>query len=111
MRAGAEFFKAMLDAPIPKIAVENPIPHKYAVEIIGTFYNQRIQPYEFGHGESKATCLWLKGLPPLMPTEIIEQREQRIHKLPPGPARAKERSKTYHGIAAAMANQWGSNED
>jgi len=107
MRKGAEFFRLFLDAPIPMIAVENPIPHKYALEIIGRKYDQVIQPWFFGHGETKATCLWLKGLPPLMSTVIDQGREQRLHKLPPSPDRAKLRSKTYDGIAKAMAEQWG----
>lgn len=68
--------------------------------------DQIIQPWQFGHGETKATCLWLKGLPKLEPTEIVEGREQRIWKMPPGPDRAKERSKTFPGIAKAMAKQW-----
>jgi hypothetical protein len=107
MYEGADFFKAMLNAPIERIAVENPIPHKYALERIGRKYSQLIQPWQFGHGETKATCLWLKGLPPLRPTKIVEGREQRLHRLPPGPDRWKERSKTFSGIAQAMADQWG----
>ena len=106
MREGAEFFKLLMDADIPLIAVENPIPHKYALEIIGRKYDQIIQPWQFGHGETKATCLWLKGLPKLQPTNIVEGREQRLHRLPPSPERAKQRSKTFPGIAQAMANQW-----
>lgn len=89
-----------------KVCIENPIPHKYAKEYIGD-YSQIIQPWQFGHGETKATCLWLKGLPLLMPTEIVEGREGKVWKLPPGPERAKMRSKTYPGIAKAMADQWG----
>jgi hypothetical protein len=69
--------------------------------------DQVIQPWMFGHGETKATCLWLKNLPKLIPTNIVEGREARIHKMPPGPDRWKERSRTYEGIAAAMAEQWG----
>lgn len=69
--------------------------------------SQIIQPWQFGHGETKATCLWLKGLPPLKPTEIVEGREQRIWKMAPGPERAKNRSKTFRGIAKAMSEQWG----
>ena len=107
MREAALFFKILLDADIPKIAVENPIPHKYAVEIIGRNYDQLIQPWQFGHGETKATCLWLKGLPPLIPTSIDPGREHRIHKMSPGPNRGMERSRTYQGIADAMASQWG----
>lgn len=107
MRDGALFFKAFLDAPIKKIAVENPIPHKYAIEIIGRNYDQKIQPWQFGHGETKATCLWIKNLPPLEPTNIVDGREQRVWKLPPSVDRWKDRSRTYTGIADAMASQWG----
>jgi hypothetical protein len=106
MREASEFFKLILNAPITKIAVENPIPHKYAVEIVGRKYDQIIQPYQFGHGETKATCLWLKGLPMLESTNIVEGREQRIHKMSPGENRSHERSRTYQGIANAFAAQW-----
>jgi hypothetical protein len=106
MREGAEFFKALLDAPIKHKAIENPIPHKYALEIIGRKYDQIIQPWQFGHGETKATCLWLENLPLLVPTDIVNGREQRLHRLPPGPERAKLRSKTFPGIAKAIATQW-----
>jgi len=77
------------------------------LEIIGQKYNQIIQPWQFGHGETKATCLWLKGLPELIPTNIVEGREQRLHRLPPSPDRAKLRSTTFKGIAEAFASQWG----
>ena len=107
MEEGAKFFKALLDSNIPKIAVENPIMHKYAVEIIGRRQDQIVQPWMFGHGETKATCLWLKGLPKLKPTKIVEGREQRLHKLPPSKDRAMLRSKTFPGIAKAIAEQWG----
>lgn len=107
MRVGAEFFKRMLNLPCEKIAVENPIMHKYAVEIIGRRQDCLVQPWQFGHGETKATCLWLKNLPKLTPTNIVEGREQRLHRLPPGPDRWKLRSRTYQGIADAMAEQWG----
>lgn len=107
MKKGAEFFKLLMNAPIKHKAIENPIPHKYALEIIGRKYDQIIQPWMFGHGETKATCLWLENLPPLKPTEIVEGREQRLHKLPPSKDRSKLRSKTYHGIAKAIAFQWG----
>ena len=100
------FFNGLRDNNIPMICIENPIPHKYAVKGIGK-YNQLIQPWMFGHGETKATCLWLKNLPKLKPTNIVEGREQRLHKLPPSKDRAKLRSKTYPGIAIAMAEQWG----
>lgn len=109
------FFSALLNAPIPFVAIENPIPHKYALELIGRKYDQCVQPYHFGHPESKATCFWLKGLPKLVPTDDVKdiwkslpKREaQRLHYLPPGPERAKLRSKTFPGIAKAMAEQWG----
>jgi len=107
MQQAAEFFKQLLDAPVMRIAVENPIMHKYALKAIGRSYNQIIQPWQFGHGETKATCLWLKGLPKLKPTNIVKGREQKIWKLPPSPDRWKLRSKTYEGIAEAMAEQWG----
>ena len=100
------FFMKLQRADIPLICIENPIPHKYAVNGIGK-YNQIIQPWQHGHGETKATCLWLKGLPELKPTKIVEGREQRIHKLPPSKDRSKLRSKTFPGIAKAMAEQWG----
>lgn len=107
MRKGAELFRLLLNAPIEKICIENPIPHKYAVREIGAKYSQIIQPWQFGHGETKATCFWLKGLPPLKPTNIVEGRYQRLHRLPPGPDRWKKRSETFQGIADAMAAQWG----
>lgn len=98
------FVDRLLNAPIEKIALENPI------SIISTKIKkptQVIQPWQFGHGETKATCLWLKNLPKLQPTNIVDGREQRIHKMPPGPNRWKERSRTFTGIAQAMAEQWG----
>ena len=93
-------------ATIPLICIENPIPHKYARALIGD-YTQLIQPWQFGHGETKATCLWLKGLPELKPTKIVSGREQRLHRLPPSKDRGMLRSKTFPGIAKAMAEQWG----
>ena len=99
-----EFVRRLLNASIPKIALENP------VSIISSKIrkpNQIIQPWQFGHGETKATCLWLKGLPNLVPTDIVEGREPKVHMMSPGPNRWKERSKTYAGIAEAMASQWG----
>lgn len=98
------FVRALLAAPIPHIALENP------VSIIGTAIrepDQIIQPWQYGHGETKATCLWLKNLPPLRPTRIVEGREARVHRMPPGPNRWRERSRTFAGIAQAMADQWG----
>jgi site-specific DNA-cytosine methylase len=103
-QASLEFVRKLLKADIPMIALENPI------SIISSHIrkpDQIIQPWQFGHGETKATCLWLKGLPLLQPTNIVEGRADRIHKMPPSPDRWKERSKTYQGIADAMAAQWG----
>ena len=110
MYNAAQFFKRLLELPVPRIAVENPIMHKYGRELIGHDYSQIIQPWQFGHGETKATCLWLKNLPPLRPTNIVAGREGRIHNLPPSADRGKIRSKTYLGIANAMAEQWGETE-
>lgn len=107
MRKAGEFFRQLLEADIPRICVENPIPHKYAVAEIGRKYDQLIQPWQFGHPETKATCLWLKNLPKLIPTNIVEGREARIHKMPPSPDRGKNRSRTFSGIATAFASQWG----
>ncbi len=107
MEAAARFFRACLDAPIEHIAVENPIQHSHCMGIIGQPADQTIQPWQFGHGETKATRLWLKNLPPLVPTEIVGGRTPRVHFASPGPDRWKERSKTMPGIARAMADQWG----
>jgi len=99
-----EFFLTLVGAPINKIAIENPVC------IMSTRYrkpDQIIQPWQFGHGETKKTCLWLKNLSKLIPTNIVDGREQRVWKLPPSPDRWKERSKTFVGIAEAMAEQWG----
>jgi site-specific DNA-cytosine methylase len=99
-----DFVRLLLAAPIDKIALENPI------SIISSRIkkpDQIIQPWQFGHGETKATCLWLKNLPKLQPTQIVDGREAKVHKMSPGPNRWKERSKTYQGIANAMAQQWG----
>jgi hypothetical protein len=101
---GADFFMRMINAPIERIAVENPIG------IMSRTYrkpDQIIQPWQYGHGETKATCLWLKNLPLLQPTCVVEGREPRMWKLPPSKDRAKIRSETYQGIADAMALQWG----
>ena len=99
-----EFVRLLLAAPIPRIALENP------VSIISSRIrkpDQIIQPWQFGHGETKATCLWLKGLPKLTPTDVVDGRENRVWRMPPGPDRWRERSRTFPGIAAAMADQWG----
>ncbi len=99
-----EFFMMFVKADCQKIAIENPIG------IMSTIYkkpNQIIQPWQFGHGEVKSTCLWLKGLPNLTPTKIVEGRTPKCWRMPPSPERGKLRSKTYEGIAQAMAEQWG----
>lgn len=99
-----EFVRSLLDCRIHRIALENP------VSIISSRIrkpDQIIQPWQFGHGETKATCLWLKNLAPLRPSIIVDGREHRVHRASPGPDRWKERSRTMHGIAAAMAFQWG----
>lgn len=107
-RKAARFFLALLNArSIPLRAVENPIPHKYAMKYIKKKYDQIVHPWQFGHGETKSTCLWLTGLPPLIPTGIVDAREPKIHRASPGPNRWKERSRTYTGMAEAMAQQWG----
>ena len=102
--AALEFVRLLLDAPIERIALENPI------SIISTRIrkpDQIIQPWMFGHPETKATCLWLKNLPKLVPTNIVSGRDNRVHREPPGPNRWKNRSRTLRGIADAMAEQWG----
>jgi len=99
-----DFVRLLMNAPIEKICIENP------VSVISTHIrkpDQIIQPWMFGHGETKATCLWLKHLPELLPTDVVNGREARVHKLPPGKDRWKKRSITYKGIAEAMASQWG----
>ena len=99
-----EFVRKLMAADIEMICVENP------VSIISSCIrkpDQIIQPWQFGHGETKATCLWLKNLPPLRVTDIVGGRDNRVHRMPPGPERWRERSRTYPGIAAAMAEQWG----
>lgn len=110
MEKAAMFFNTIKNSNIKRICVENPIPHRYAREIIGQ-YDQIIQPWQFGHGETKATCLWLKGLPKLQATNIVGDRYPRCHLQSPGIknglTRAQRRSITYQGIADAMAAQWG----
>lgn len=101
-----QFFLELRDAPIERIAIENPRPGSHVRGDIGA-PDQVIQPWQFGHGETKQTGLWLKNLPPLMPTELVEGRESRIHRMSPGPDRGRLRSVTYAGIGSAMAQQWG----
>jgi hypothetical protein len=106
---GAALFSAFWNAPIERIAVENPVMHKHAKQRIQNYEEpaQSIQPWQYGHGETKRTCLWLKNLPPLVPTEIVEGRTPRVHHMSPGPNRWRERSRFFAGVAAAMASQWG----
>jgi hypothetical protein len=116
MRRAADFFKALLSSPVPKIAVENPVMHGHAVRLIGEKHSQTVQPYQFGHAESKRTCFWLRNLPLLRPTNVLSkpargywdnQTPSGQNRLSPGPRRAADRARTYAGIAAAMAEQWG----
>lgn len=103
-QAALQFVRDLMDAPIDRIAIENP------VSIISSHIrkaDQYIQPWQFGHGETKKTGLWLKNLPKLTPTNIVEGREAKVHRMPPGPDRWKERSRTYQGVADAFAQQWG----
>jgi hypothetical protein len=103
-REALEFMRDLLEADIPKIAMENPIG------AFSTYWrkpDQIVQPWMFGHGETKATCLWLKNLPKLTPTNIVSGRVARVHRMAPGPNRARDRSETFSGIAEAMAAQWG----
>jgi len=99
-----EFVRTLMAAPIERIALENPVS-KISSAIRKP--DQIVQPWQFGHGETKATCLWLKGLPKLRPTQVVEGREPKVHHMAPGPNRWRERSRTFSGIAQAMADQWG----
>lgn len=109
LEEGCDLFSDLWNAPIPMRCVENPVMHKHAKNRIRNYRPpaQSIQPWQFGHGETKRTCLWLHDLPPLIPTDIVEGREQRVHRMPPSEDRWKERSRFYPGIAQAMAEQWG----
>lgn len=106
---GAALFSDLWNAPIQHVAVENPVMHKHAKARIRGYqeFTQSIQPWQFGHPETKRTCLWLRNLPALVPTNIVSGRQPRVHRMPPSPDRWKERSRFYPGIAAAMAQQWG----
>lgn len=114
MKEAAVFFKAMLNANAPYVAVENPVMHGHGRELVGQSFTQSIQPWQFGHPEVKRTCLWLRGLPPLVPTDNVYDEmmklsygeRAKVHYASPGPDRWKERSRTYTGIANAMAVQW-----
>lgn len=114
MEEAASIFRWFLHLNPTRICVENPIMHRYGREIIGRKHDQLIQPHQFGHNETKATCFWLKGLKPLIPTHRVPANvnlEPRVHYASPGPDRWKERSRTLPGIAAAMAEQWGQTND
>ena len=107
MVAATEFFRKCLDANASMVCVENPIMHGEAARRVGQRYTQIIHPSEFGSPEKKSTCLWLKGLPPLVPTCVVRPTADSIHRMPPGRGRAYQRSITFLGIAQAMAEQWG----
>lgn len=109
LREGAALFSACWNAPIDRIAVENPVMHRHAKALIANYQPpaQSIQPWQFGHGETKRTCFWLKNLPPLTPTNIVEGRQPRVHRMSPGPNRWRERSRFFAGVGEAMADQWG----
>lgn len=115
LKDATDFFKEFLNAPIPHIAVENPMPHKWGTAQIGRKYNQRIQPYQFGVKQKKGICLWLKNLPELQPTRILIppkdktelKKWEKVWREPPGKEQRKNRSRTFKGIATVMAKQWG----
>ncbi len=113
MRAGAAFFLECLNANAPRVAVENPVMHRYAREIIGRGPDFTVQPWQFGDDYSKRTCFWTRGLPPLTPTSRLDgsTAEQQVFRAPPGENRWKDRSRTYPGIASAIADQWGAYTD
>lgn len=106
---GAKLFSDFWNAPIERVCVENPVMHRHAKERIENYEDpaQSVQPWQFGHGETKRTCFWLRKLPKLAPTNIVAGRDNRVHAMPPGPNRWKERSRFFPGIAEAMAEQWG----
>jgi hypothetical protein len=109
VRAGAEFFLECLNANAPRVAVENPVMHKYAREIIGRGPDFTVQPWQFGDDFKKRTCFWTRGLPPLQPTSNLDgsTADAAVWREPPGPNRKANRSRTYPGIAEAIASQWG----
>jgi hypothetical protein len=109
LREGAALFSAFWNAPIERVCVENPVMHRHAKALIENYEEpaQSVQPWQFGHGEVKRTCFWLRKLPPLKPTNIVDGRVPRVHHASPGPDRWKERSRFFPGIAEAMAQQWG----
>ncbi len=111
MMLACKFFAALYHAPCQRVCIENPVMHKYAREYLAGLdvptFTQSIQPWQHGHGETKRTCLCLRGLPPLIPSELVSGREPVVHHESPGPNRWRNRSRTKPGIAAAMAAQWG----
>lgn len=108
LKEAAALFSAFWNAPIERVCVENPVMHRHAKERIENYAEpaQSVQPWQFGHGEVKRTCFWLRNLPVLKPTKIVEGRTPRVHRMPPSPDRWKERSRFFPGIAEAMAEQW-----
>jgi hypothetical protein len=106
---GADLFSDFWNAPVERVCVENPVMHGHAKRRIRNYTDpaQSVQPWQFGHGETKRTCLWLRNLPALKPTNVVDGRQQRVHRMSPGPNRWKERSRFFPGIASAMAEQWG----
>jgi hypothetical protein len=109
LQEGAALFSTFWNAPVERICVENPVMHRHAKALIQNYQEpaQSVQPWQYGHGETKRTCLWLKNLQPLKPTNIVEGREARVHRMPPSVDRWRERSRFFPGIADAMADQWG----
>ena len=109
LEEGAAVFSDFWNAPIERVCIENPVMHGHAKKRITNYADpaQSVQPWQFGHGETKRTCLWLRNLPTLKPTKVVDGRQQRVHRMSPGPNRWKERSRFFPGIAAAMAEQWG----
>lgn len=108
LEAGADLFSTLWNAPAPCVAVENPVMHRHAKSRIRGYEPpaQSVQPWQFGHPETKRTCLWLRNLPPLAPTNVVDGREARVHRMPQSRNRWRERSRFFPGIAAAMADQW-----
>jgi hypothetical protein len=106
---GADLFSTFWNAPIDRVCIENPVMHKHAKQRIQNYedFAQSVQPWQFGHPEVKRTCFWLRNLPALQPTNIVDGRQARVHRMPPGPDRGRERSRFFTGIAEAMADQWG----
>lgn len=107
MRAATVLFNKCLNANAPMVAVENPIMHSHARKLVGRKWDFNIQPWQFGHGETKRTCFWTRGLPPLTPTNVVKGRHPRTHLMGQSKNRSKMRSRTLYGVALAMADQWG----